>query len=337
MKRKTSNILLASLGLLILLAGAGVGFIYGILPGKVADSLFAKSQVRAPLTQSPKDYGLAYRNVSFPTSDGVTLSGWWLPVESGHPVHGTVILSHGAFHNRGQVLDRAAFLSGMGYQILLFDLRGEGMSGDSPLSGGLLESRDFLAAEKFLEGRKEIRKPLIFFGFSLGAMAALRAAVTAPGVDAVIADSPLANLKNYVSRRTLGGVFSSLPGFLGKCLGDYDARTGLALTEADLNLVPVVKQLPDVPVLYITGEKDDLARPVEVHKLFVNTPSPHRRMVYIPGAGHEQTFRKYPVVYEKVVREFLADMKKGFPQEKIDWSGKNVQRPHPARKHKFPW
>jgi uncharacterized protein len=317
MKRKTLKILLPALLVLAVLAGAGAYFIEAVLPEKVATALFAESKIRAPLTQSPKDYGLAYRDVSFAASDGVTLAGWWVPAASGRKAIGTVILSHGAFHNRGQVLDRAAYLSGLGYQVLLFDLRGEGASGDSPISGGLLESKDFLAAEKFLESRKEVRRPLIFFGFSLGAMAALRAAVTAPGVDAVIADSPLANLKNYVSRRTIGGLFSSFPGFLGRCLRDYDALTGLSLNEADLNLIPVVSRLPNVPVLYITGEKDDLARPEEVRKLFIHTPSPHRRLVYIPGAGHEQTFKEYPVVYEKILKEFLTDLKEGFPEPAI--------------------
>lgn len=197
---------------------------------------------------------------------------------------------------------------------MLFDLRGEGLSGNSPISGGLWESNDFLAAEKFLDGRKELKKPVVFFGFSLGAMCAIRAAVGAPQVDAVIADSPLPNIKAYVARRTLGGVFSFLPGFLPSCLKDYDQLTGLTLAPKDLDLTPIVGQLGQTPILYITGESDDLAKSDEVRKLFEHTSAHHRRLVYMPDSGHEETYIKFPVIYEKVVTNFLTDVSNGFPK-----------------------
>ncbi len=299
---------------LVLLVG-GLVFIYEVLPGKVAQALFAKSQVHKALTESPKDYGLnRYEDVSFPTADGVTLSGWWIPLSKSQKPLGTLILSHGVFKNREQVLSRAVFLSRKGYQTLLFDQRGEGASGNSPVSGGLLEAGDYLAAEAYLESRHLVRKPVVFFGFSLGAMSALRAAAQSQKADAVIADSPLANIKSYVSRRTMGGTFSSMPGFLARVLGAYDLLTGLSLKIEDLDLMPVVAQLHETPVLYITGEDDDLAKPEEVRQLFEHTASHHRRLIYIPDAGHEETYKKYPMIYEKVVIEFLTDLRNGFPK-----------------------
>ncbi len=317
-----------ALVVVILLAG-GLGFIYEVLPGKVAQSIAAKSQVRQPLTETPKDYGLNhYENVSFTTPDGVTLSGWWIPVLKPQKPLGTVLFSHGVFKNRQQVLSRAAFLSRLGYQTLLFDQRGEGLSGNSPVSGGLLEAGDYLAAESYLGSRHALRKPVIFFGFSLGAMSALRAAAKAPQIDAVIADSPLANIQSYVSRRTIGGAFSSMPGFLDRCLAAYDLITGLNLTSADLNLLPVVGQLREIPVLYITGENDDLAKSEEVRQLFEHTSSHHRRLIYIPEAGHEETYKKYPVIYEKVVTEFLTDLRNGFPkpEDGVDLAAGNEKK-----------
>lgn len=301
------------LGVLALLLAGGLFFIYNVLPQKVAQGIVDKAQVRCPVTESPKDYGIpGYQDVTFTTSDGVSLVGWWLPVK-GKPL-GTVILAHGVFKNRQQVLGRAAFLWKLGYQVLLFDLRGNGQSGPSPVSGGLLEANDFLAAESYLQGKHALKKPVVFFGFSLGAMCALRAGVTAPEVDAIIADSPLANLKSYVSRRTIGGSFTSLPGFLPAVLKDYDQLTGLSLTEKDLDLVPVVEQLKETPVLYLTSQGDDLAKAGEVQQLFQNTPARHRRLAYLPEAGHEESFKKFPMIYEKMVREFLTDLRNGFPK-----------------------
>jgi pimeloyl-ACP methyl ester carboxylesterase len=302
---------------LLLVAGFLV-FVYLILPPKVGQALFARAQIRKALTQTPQADGFRYETISFTASDGVSLQGWWLPsVKKGKPA-GTVILSHGVFKNREQVLPRAEFLAKAGYQVLLFDLRGCGESGPSPVSGGLLEAKDYLGAYEDLDKTHRLQKPVVFFGFSLGAIAALRAGQQeGDKVQAIIADSPLPNIRAYISRRTLGGGFSIFPGFLNRCLAAYNALTGLSLTQADLDLVPVVKQITQTPVLYITGQKDDLARPQEVRELFDLTGAQHRRLDYIPDAGHDETFSKYPIIYERGVTEFLNDLKAGFPEPKL--------------------
>ncbi|MGH7738677.1 MAG: alpha/beta hydrolase [bacterium] len=307
------------LGLAFLVIFAGFFyFVYGILPEKVGQSLAARAQVREALDQPPKDDGFHYQDVDFTASDGVSLKGWWMPSGLPGSAKGTIILTHGVFKNRDQVLSRAEFLAQAGYQVLLFDFRGCGESGDSPASGGLLEARDYLGAYDYLAKMKRLQKPVIFFGFSLGAIAALRAGEQeGDKIQAIIADSPVPNLRSYIARRTIGGAFSTLPGFLNRCLSVYNRLTGLSLDEADLNLMPVVRKITKTPVLYITGEKDDLARPEEVRKLFDATAAHHRRLDYIPGAGHEQTFSIYPIVYERGIFEFLKDLKAGFPQPKL--------------------
>ncbi len=297
----------------VVFAGA-IYFIYFFLPAKVVQSIVLKSKTHQPLTTNPRADGFAYQDVSFTTKDGISISGWWMEPASKKKPLGTLLLTHGIFKNREQVLTRAEFLVKAGYQVLLFDQRGSGLSGESPVSGGVLEAGDYLAAEDFLKSKKLLRRPLVYFGFSLGAISALRAAAQAPDIDAVIADSPLPNVRAYVSRRTMGGSFSVLPGFLSRCVQDYDRATGLALTTRDLDLTPIVQQFHEIPVLYITGEKDDLARSEEVRKLFDQTNSHHRRLVYIPDAGHVETYSQYPLIYEKAVISFLSDLRDGFPQ-----------------------
>ncbi len=308
---KNSHLILKLvLGLLILLLTGGLFFIYSILPEKVAKSIVDRAKVHKPLELVPEKYGIKHEDVSA-QGDGITLSGWWLPADAkDKKIKGTVLLTHGAFKNREQVFTRALFLVKTGYQVLLFDQRGCGASGDSPLSGGVYESNDYLIWTNFLKAGPHFKKPLIYYGFSMGSMSALRAAVKNEGVDAVIADSPLANLKSYVSRRTMGGKFSAFPGFLNRCLRAYDFLSGLTLTEDDMDMMPVVQQLRETPVIYFTGEGDDLAKSEEVRKLFEKTSSRRRRLVYVPDAGHEETYDKYPIIYQKSVREFLADLEK---------------------------
>ena len=295
------------LGVLTAIFLTGLYFIYGILPGKVAESIAARAKIHKPLTFDPGKFGLSFKSVAT-VSDGVTLSGWWLPAAQNKKTRGTVLLTHGAFKNREQVFSRALFLVKSGYQVLLFDQRGCGASGECPLSGGLFESKDFSAWAEFLKDTHRLKKPLVDFGFSMGAMGALRDSVVDKDVDGVISDSPLANIKSYVSRRTLGGKFSAFPGFLNRCLKAYDLLSGLSLTEGDMDMVPVVQSFRDIPVIYFTGEGDDLARSEEVRLLFSKTASRHRRLVYIPEAGHEETYDKYPMVYQRAVLEFFGDL-----------------------------
>jgi alpha-beta hydrolase superfamily lysophospholipase len=301
----------------------GLFFIYEVLPGKVAQSIMEKAKVRKPITQTPADFGMPnYESVTFKTSEGIPLAGWWIPVDKKtkkKDVLATVLMTHGAFKNREQMLSRSVFIHRLGCNVLLFDQRGEGQSGDAALSGGVSESGDYLGAVRYASVDKKVQGPIVLFGFSMGAISALRAGVSLVGYDAhpiaLIADSPLANLKSYVSRRTMGGNFASFPGFLAKVLAAYDQASGLPLKEEDLDLLPIVRKLDGVPVVYITGEKDDLAKSEEVRKLFEATNSHQKRLIYIPDAGHEETYKLYPVIYEKVVEEFLKDLKGGFPKK----------------------
>jgi alpha-beta hydrolase superfamily lysophospholipase len=311
--------------LVLVLAGL-LYAVYVFLPERIAEGIAAKAKTRLAIHWTPREDGFAYQDVQFSTADGVSLSGWWIAPPKRRQPLGTVVLSHGVFHNREQVLSRAEFLVRAGYQVLLFDHRGEGLSGESPVSGGVLEAGDYLAAVNYLKANHPLVKPLAFLGFSLGAISAIRAAPLCPELDAVIADSPLSNVRAYVARRGLSGRLADLPGFFDRCLSDYDRLTGLTLKASDLDLVPIVRHLEDKPILYITGEADDLARSPEVRALFNETTSHHRSLVYIPAAGHEQTYSAYPQIYEQAVKSFLTDVRNHFPEPSEEDLLKNIKK-----------
>jgi len=295
-----------------LFLAATVG-VYRVLPEKIASTLLSYQPTLSART--PSDEHLAYEAVRIPADGDVVLAGWWLPSagSSGQPAKGTILLSHGIHRNRDQVLARAAFLARAGWRVLLFDLRGHGESSAAALSGGVNEEKDYVAAFQYLKKTGKDKKPVVLYGVSLSAMAAMRAAAHGRIGEGVIADSPLPNVKNYVSLRTTGGRFLKLPGFLGVLLEVYNKKTGLFLTEKDLDLTFVARELK-TPVLYLSGEKDDLVSPGEMGKLFQATRTANRRLIYIPEAKHDQTYEKYPIVYERAVLQFLDNVKNGFPE-----------------------
>ncbi len=308
--KRTRKPLPVFIRVLLITAGLAVGAItaaYLVVPHQVARGIVEAGKRPKPVTDLPSGRSMPYNDVGFVTSDGVTLNGWWIPAPKGKPA-GTVILTHGLFKNRDQMMSRVEFLHRAGYQALVFDLRGHGMSGYAPLSGGQHEARDLLAALEWTRNEKKEIPPTAFFGLSLGAMAALRASADAPDV-AVIADSPLSDGTQYVGRRTPGRWLLFLPFFFERCVTAYNRLTGLSLTSEDLRMEPVLRDLRGRRLLFFVGEKDDLATPEGVRRLFVVAPTPDKQLVYAPNAAHDQTYQNLKVMYEKAVLRFLAGRK----------------------------
>jgi uncharacterized protein len=300
----------------LVLAVCAYLFLYVAMPAWTANAIAERSPV-APV-RDPGSHGLVFEHVSFQTLDRLTLAAWWIPAQTGakkvSKPKGTVVMSHGVGNNRGQILDRAGFLARNGYQVLLFDLRGHGASSPAYLSGGRDEALDYAAAQAYLKASGRIEKPMVLFGLSLSAMAALRSAAADSSLIAgVIADCPLPKGRSWVSQRTMGGWLIALPGFFDACLKAYNRRTGLELKLADLDLVPAVKGLR-LPALFYWGEKDDLVRPQEARDLFAATGTRNKRLVYIPEAGHDEAYRRFRVMYERALLEFLENLRTGFPK-----------------------
>jgi pimeloyl-ACP methyl ester carboxylesterase len=284
-----------------------------VLPGKVARGMVERSKKPKVLEGSPSGVGLSYQDVSFKTADGLSLSGWWVPAPKGD-VLGTVVLAHGIFNNRMQMLGRAEFLHKGRYNVLMFDLRGHGKSDLAPLTGGLDEAKDLVAAADYLKKSGKQKGPLVFFGLSLGAMAALRAGEMVPQA-VIVADSPLADVRSYISGRTIAHWFVFLPGFFERMLGEYNRQAGTSLTLDDMDLNPVAKRLEGRRVLVFAGEKDDLARPKDVNRLFTNLATRTKQYYLAPG-GHDGTYQSAPALYKQTVLSFLQGTPHSLKSEK---------------------
>jgi hypothetical protein len=100
------------------------------------------------LVLTPDEIGLDYRDVHLEAEDGVRLHGWFLPAEP--PRRGSVLFLHGNAQNISTHIASVAWLPAEGFDVLLVDYRGYGLSGGSPSLAGL--HLDFEAAlEALLE------------------------------------------------------------------------------------------------------------------------------------------------------------------------------------------
>jgi dienelactone hydrolase len=127
------------------------------------------------------ELGTAYEDVSFTTSDGLRLEGWYVPTKNG----ATVIVIPG----RKGPQKPARMLAEHGYGVLLFDRRGEGESEGDPNGLGWAGTRDVEAAIAFLRDRPEVDEGRIgALGLSVGGEVLLQAAAELDGLEAVVSE-----------------------------------------------------------------------------------------------------------------------------------------------------
>ncbi len=129
----------------------------------------------------PNDLRVGYENVSFRTSDGLRLVGWYIPSRNGAAVI--------AFPGRKGPQEKARMLARHGYGVLLFDRRGEGESEGEPNSWGWGGTKDVKAAVAFLQRRPDVERGRIGgIGLSVGGEMMLDAASNTPALAAVVSE-----------------------------------------------------------------------------------------------------------------------------------------------------
>lgn len=175
------------------------------------------SPKREAVKDTPKEYGLVYENVTFKSkNDGTLLKGWWIPSQiekNKRESDKTIIFSHGYGNSRGlysiSVINLAKRLTKEGYNILVYDFRASGESEGKFVSIGLFEKYDLLSAIDFAKTKDS--KTINLMGWSMGAATSILAAGESDDVNAVIADSPFSNLREYLSQNL--PIWSKLPDF----------------------------------------------------------------------------------------------------------------------------
>lgn len=258
---------------------------------------------RKPVTASPAQLNLAYRDITFPSrTDKLNLSGWYIPVKKATSL---VILAHGYGQNRSSeepTLPVVRALNQAGISTLIFDFRGSGSSAGLLVSVGDYEQRDLLGAIDFAKslGYKKIG----LLGFSMGASTAALVAVNAPSeVKAVVLDSAFADLRTYLESNL--HKWSGLPNwpFTPLILRELPLMTGINLDRVSpLKAVPALKQKP---ILLITGDADDTISQSNSLLLFQLLANPHAALWTVKGAGHIGAYHVAGTTYLSKVVSFF--------------------------------
>ncbi len=285
--------------ILVLLAALTIGYV-GI--GLLVVLRMTRPSRRLP-GATPEAAGLAYRDVEIGSTDGVRLSGWWVPAEGSRRA---AILVHGWGGDKSDehILATAPVYHGEGYNVLVIDLRAQGESGGRRRTLGYRETRDVLGALLWLQKRGYRSEDTVLHGWSMGGTTVVRAA-PGTGVAAVVEEAGYADLPLLLEAAIpriarLPRVF--VPGVLlaGRLWPDFDAwavRPGREASGLWGEGVP----------LFVVHSTGDGLIPVEHAEMFA-AAHPDARVWILHDHDHVEAFA-HPEYGERL-RSFLRSVQR---------------------------
>ena len=258
-------------------------------------------------TDTPAEQGATYEDVTFTSVDGNQLSGWYLPART-HNV--TIVLTHGLFRSRYEMLDRGLALWRAGYGVLLYDLRRHGRSPAEFSTIGYDERHDVEAAAAFVRARAPGQK-IVLMGVSMGAAATLLAAAEMQNdrdIIAVVAEASFLSfadtVRHHVSLiRLPRGV--GVPAFPFAVLLIKFTAWRMNFRAADFDVLRAVRQVRQ-PVLFIGSERDvRMPNETVLEPLYAAAPSLLKRKFIAADATHGRASEADPAGYQAAVLDFL--------------------------------
>ncbi len=234
------------------------------------------------LAATPADVGLEFEDLNFRAADGTRLHGWLVP--GGGEI--ALLWFHG---NAGNIGDRVELLGELhrelGLAIFILGYRGYGESKGKPSEAGL-----YLDAEAALGALTERlgvpAEQVALLGQSLGTAVAVELA-NRHRPAGVILESPFTSVRDMARRH-----YPWLPVW-SLLRTRFDSLSKIANVRA--------------PVLIIHGE-DDMIVPVEMgERVFAAAREP-KRLLTIPGAGHNDAHVIGRSEYFAAIRAFVAEL-----------------------------
>jgi fermentation-respiration switch protein FrsA (DUF1100 family) len=276
---------------ILLVAGAVVTLSLVLMPLGVA--YITTHTARAVV---PDDrLGVPHEDVSFTTSDGLRLRGWYIPSRNGAAVI--------SFPGRNGPQRQARMLARHGYGVLLFDRRGEGQSEGEPNAFGWSGERDVKAAIAFLQRQTDVDPRRIGgIGLSVGGEMMLEAAAETPELRAIVSEGAgaraFADEMDHDEPRGPARLLDAVA---------YGTRTAAVAVFANQtpppNLKDVVGRIAPRPLLLIAAPNSPAGE--DLNRGYVRAAGEPKELWEIPESKHVGGIRARPAEYERRVIGFF--------------------------------
>ena len=216
-----------------------------------------------------------------------------------------MLITHGLTDNRFGMMKYAQIFLDLGYNIIVYDVRGHGMNERALCTYSIRERKDLMTMIRDSRERYPDMEELGLHGESLGAATTIAVLEEKPPVDFAIADCGFAEILAVVK-----GLVNSMhmPGFLADVASVWaKIRTGWSLK--DMRPIDSLEE-NEIPILFIHGETDMLIPP-EHSKRMKEATKGYAEVEVFPGAGHASCVFADGERYEKNVKDFILQVESG--------------------------
>ncbi|MGD1897497.1 MAG: alpha/beta hydrolase [Phormidesmis sp.] len=244
------------------------------------------------IRNTPANLGLLYEEVWLPTGKGTQkgiLHGWWVPTIN-HNAR-TILYLHGNGSNIGDLIFRALQFHHWGYNILMIDYRGYGLS-SGPFPSEQRVYEDAETAWRYLRTQKQIvGNNIIIYGRSLGGAIALNLATHHPNAAGAIIEASFTSMKAMVKH-----TYPHLPIPIDWIL------------EHKFESIQKVRSLY-LPLLFIHGTADAIIPPPMSQTLHNTAPkSSFKKLVWIQHGDHNNLPTVGGDRYRDAIRSFVESV-----------------------------
>jgi fermentation-respiration switch protein FrsA (DUF1100 family) len=238
-----------------------------------------------------KASAIEFQEIELVTEDHVKLSAWYTPPQNG----AVILVAHGYGVHRPE--DIYTLFAAHGYGVIAWDFRAHGKSEGGFSSLGYYETLDAKAALDFVLAQPDV-KHVGAWGGSMGAVTMIRATAQYPQIEALVADSPFATLKDEIDIRVPIPMMRSLIRFF------VERETGL-----DPDRVRPVDDIASIsprPVFLIQGLADGMVPLDSGQRLFEAAGEP-RELWEENGVQHLNMYAHYKTKYTTRVIQFFDE------------------------------
>ena len=293
--------LLLILFLLALLAVMGLGFYLAAYSVRIR-----RQSLEDALKWQSERYDISWYNelevedYTVTSYDGYVLHAQLL--RNPAPSKRYVILSHGYTDNRFGSLKYARLYLELGFNCVLYDLRGHGQNAPTHCTYSLRERRDLCAMVDDARARWPEMSGLGLHGESLGAATTAAAMRYRPAVDFAVADCGFAEVASIMVNRIRQ---FHLPRFMFQ-LARLCAKL---IYGCDFNDMRPIDALKDnrIPILFIHGEDDGFI-PASHSEAMHRATAGKSELHLIPGAKHAASIFTDGEAYREYVESFIASL-----------------------------
>ena len=217
------------------------------------------------------------------------------------PTDDYIIISHGYTDNRMGALKYVNMYLDLGFNCIVYDLRGHGGNEPTFTTYGIREGQDIAELVTDTRSRYGVSR-LGLHGESLGAASTITSLKYKPEIDFVVADCGFSDIDNVLRE---GYKNANVPTFLVD-MADIGARLRYHYS---LKKMRPIDSLDDneIPVLFIHGSVDNFILPKNSEDMSGRTRG-YSELHFIEGAGHAESVLVSPDIYAETVSGYLKNI-----------------------------